>query len=349
MEYTPQQLAAIREEYAKGSTDAQFENFMRECATRKMIPGKHLYFRLQNNREKDETGAYVVVKKPLHLTSIDFFRLTADRTNRYEGQSEPIYIYLDVNNRPVVKSDVPLPSADNPELPAIPYAVKLSVFRTGFKQPLTVTARFDAYAQKKYDGGLNQMWTMRGPEQLLKCCEALALRQAFPEELGGLHIREEIREDESGPVAIVNTSNGPTPPSLFIVPVMDHKPAEGVVAPRPGEVASKAADIAPTESLESRQPENLDAEPPIETPSIRVPATAEERKKVYAEIKKIDGVSNDLFRSYIERAYNVRTTTDLTNEDWARILRLVKMASDTGGKKSVEEFLKPAPSLEVPA
>ena len=325
MEYTPQQLAAIREEYAKGSTDAQFENFMRECATRKMIPGKHLYFRLQNNREKDETDAYVVVKKPLHLTSIDFFRLTADRTNRYEGQSEPIYIYLDVNNRPVVKSDVPLPSADNPELPAIPYAVKLSVFRTGFKQPLTVTARFDAYAQKKYDGGLNQMWTMRGPEQLLKCCEALALRQAFPEEVGGLHIREEIREDESGPVAIVNTSNGPTPPSLFIVPVMDHKPAEGVVAPRPGEVASKAADIAPTESLESRQPENLD------------------------EIKKIDGVSNDLFRSYIERAYNVRTTTDLTNEDWARILRLVKMASDTGGKKSVEEFLKPAPSLEMPA
>jgi hypothetical protein len=187
-------------------------------------------------------------------------------------------------------------------------------------------------------------------------------------------LSEEIREEEPTEQRVQQGVINPLPvqtPAPTVVPVMDHKPAEGVVALRPNEVAHSPVlvadsnpDVAHTDRPESRQlsfPENQDAEPPAEMPSVavpaldpdiaefdaaiakplvpKVPATVAERNAVWAEIKKIDGVTNPLFKAYIERAFGVKTTTGLTLPDWNGILRVLTLAAAIN-KEAVEKFLK---------
>src|SRR5581483_8318607 len=111
VEYTEDQLAAIRSEYAKGATDEQFTNFMRECAERRLQPGKHVYFQLRKAREYDpDTRSYVYTKRAAHQTSIDAFRLIAQRSGAYQGQEPFVYIYLDDDGMPTKRSTIPLPA-----------------------------------------------------------------------------------------------------------------------------------------------------------------------------------------------------------------------------------------------
>jgi hypothetical protein len=53
---------------------------------------------------------------------------------------------------------------------------------------------------KRGDDTPNEMWETRPRGQLEKCAEAAALRAAFPEEVGGDYIPEEVRHDRGGPV-----------------------------------------------------------------------------------------------------------------------------------------------------
>src|SRR5437660_3273369 len=199
LNYTAAQLAAIRAEYAKGANDAQFENFMRECVTRNLIPGKHVYFQLRKGREWDsKSKSYIYLEKPIHITSIDALRLIAQRTGEYQGQGPITWLYLYEDKDGFISNDIPLPQEGSTSIPRRPWAARATVFRKGFAQPIQVVARFDAYSQTYKDDGqqkLTLMWEARGPEQLAKCAEALALRQAFPEELGQLYLLEELREE----------------------------------------------------------------------------------------------------------------------------------------------------------
>jgi hypothetical protein len=45
------------------------------------------------------------------------------------------------------------------------------------------------------------MWNQHGPLMLGKCAEMLALRKAFPMELSGIYLPEEMDSASSGPVA----------------------------------------------------------------------------------------------------------------------------------------------------
>lgn len=240
LQFTEEELKAIRKEYAAGATDEQFSNFIRECRTRNLIPGRHVYFQTRTAKEYDkQAGAYVYVTRAISLTSIDAFRLIAQRTGQYKGQQPPVFIYLDNDGGPTVESKVPLPASGSTEAPRQPWAVRVGIYREGFLEPLTVTARFTAYAvtyeDKQGRTKLNSMWSKRGPEQLAKCAEALALRQAFPEDLGGLYIAEEIKDEveeapETPAVPTVAVAPAPAPTA---VPAVNHAPAEGTDAPRP--------------------------------------------------------------------------------------------------------------------
>lgn len=236
--FTQQELDAFRSEYAKGATDAQFDLFISECEARDLRPGSHLVFQLRSAREKDpDTGANIYVKKPFWITTIAALRLIAQRTGQYAGQAPEEYIYLDDGGNPSISSEIPLPSKVK-GVPEEPWVVKSRVFRKGFEQPMVGIARFEAYAGivTPKDGSapyLNETWRKRGPEQLAKCAEALALRKAFPEELGKLYLAEEIRsEEEEQPTAVTPASVVPLPPSA---PPVNQVPAQPTEAPRPGE------------------------------------------------------------------------------------------------------------------
>lgn len=237
LDFTTEELAAIREEYAKGATDAQFLNFITECRERGLRPGAHVVLQVRNSMEWDPVlKAKVAIKKAIKITTIDAFRLISDRTGLYEGIGETEFYYLDESNAPTVMSKIPLPDPRNPQLTREPWAACVPVYRKGFREPVRVMARFDAYAvttRRNDEIVLSDQWSRRGPEMLSKCCEALSRRLAFPEELGSIYLSEEFAREDAEKTPEVPVVAAPVP-RVAVVPRVDHTPAVATNAARPG-------------------------------------------------------------------------------------------------------------------
>jgi phage recombination protein Bet len=126
--------------------------------------------------------------------SIDGFRLVAQRSGQYAGQT-PMEWTADG------KTWVDVWLADQP-----PAAARVGVRRHGFDEPLYAVARWKSYAvmvpkwenRQKVGEELSPMWERMPDLMLGKVAEALALRRAFPMELSGLYTEEEIDFEISG-------------------------------------------------------------------------------------------------------------------------------------------------------
>jgi phage recombination protein Bet len=110
--------------------------------------------------------------------SIDGYRLIADRTGRYAPGREPSYEY----------------DAEGRLLSATAYVKK---FAGGVWHEIAATAFYDEYVQRTSGGNPTQMWKKMPHLMLAKCAEALALRRAFPGELGGVYTAEEMAQAQN--------------------------------------------------------------------------------------------------------------------------------------------------------
>lgn len=241
MKFTEEELIAFRTEYAKGATDSQFSAFISECEARLLRPGVHLVFQIRRAKEYDSTtGAHIWISKGYWITTIAALRLIAQRTGEYLGQGVEEYVYLDSEGNPTIKSDIPLPDPSNRSLPREPWVARAKVYRKGFTEPMIGTARFEAYAATRTVDNklvLTDMWAKRGSEQLFKCSEALALRRSFPEEMSGLMLAEEIRDEEKPSLEPQVGTVTAALPEVPTVPKVDQTPAIPTNNPRPGETA----------------------------------------------------------------------------------------------------------------
>ena len=118
-------------------------------------------------------------------TSIDGYRLIADRTEKYAGNDEPIfdeglnlYQHLTSGRK-------------------FPTTATITVWKLcgGQRCPFSASAAWLQYAQF-FNGKLGENWEKMPHLMLAKCAEALALRKAFPAELSGMYTREEMPDDE---------------------------------------------------------------------------------------------------------------------------------------------------------
>lgn len=123
---------------------------------------------------------------------IDGLRATAERSTLYAGSDDAVF----VDEEP-----------KNVEDRVRPRIATVTVYKinkiTGERMPITASARWSEYAQKakKKDGSeyFTGMWSTMPYNQLAKCAEALALRKAFPNDLGGVYAAEEM--DQAQPLA----------------------------------------------------------------------------------------------------------------------------------------------------
>lgn len=183
-------LNVIKQLIAPNCSDAELSLFQKVCMRTQLDPFTN-QIRAMKRKSKGKNGEWE--EKLSIMTGIDGFRVIALRTGEYMGQDGPEWCGPDGVWREVW--------LENFE----PSAARVSVHRKGFDKPVTVVARWGAYAQYNGDGELTKMWLKMGDFMLGKCAEALALRKAFPQEISGLYTEDEISDAD---IIVYNKDDG---------------------------------------------------------------------------------------------------------------------------------------------
>lgn len=167
--YSREQVELIKRTVAKGATDDELALFLYTAKRLRADPLAHQIHFVKRGGKEGPVAAF--------QTSIDWYRLTADRTGKYSGNDDPVY-----------------------DDESSPKKATVTVYKNvdGVRCPFTATARWDQYYPGE-KGGF--MWNKMPHLMLGKCAEALALRKAFPAELSEVYIAEELEQGEAPPSA----------------------------------------------------------------------------------------------------------------------------------------------------
>lgn len=71
------------------------------------------------------------------------------------------------------------------------------VYVKGYEHPVEISVAYSEYVGLKSDGKVNSQWSKRPATMIRKVALVQALREAFPEDLGGMYAAEEAGVDES--------------------------------------------------------------------------------------------------------------------------------------------------------
>jgi phage recombination protein Bet len=180
--YSPDQIELLKRTVCKGATDDEFALFGQLCRRTGLDPFSRQIHAVKRRQRDEETGQWV--NAMTFMVGIDGFRLVAERTGRYEGQTPPMWCGEDG-----VWKDVWTPQS-------APFAARVGVYRTGAREATFGVAHYSEYCQVRNDGTPIKMWGKMACQMLAKCAEAQALRKAFPQELSGCYEPEEMKHRE---------------------------------------------------------------------------------------------------------------------------------------------------------
>lgn len=180
--WSAEQSAVLRQSgIGDDVTAAELAGFLHLCQRTGLDPFSRQIYLI--GRKDRKAGRVVFTPQ----TGIDGYRVIAQRVT---GQTGGTYGYEDTlwcdaagRWRDVWLDDAP------------PAAAKVTVIRNGAR--FSAVARFSEYAQTFPDGNLIGLWAKMPAGQIAKCCEALALRKAFPHDLAGVYTAEEMAQADN--------------------------------------------------------------------------------------------------------------------------------------------------------
>lgn len=249
--WTAQTAQLVRDTFARGTTEQEFQVFMATCQRLDLDPfAKQIYaVKRWDKKAKREVMSLQV--------SIDGFRVIAERSGQYRGQTAPQWCGDDGVWRDVWLAKEP------------PAAARVGVWREGFKEPLYRVARWESYVQTDRENNVTRFWATMGDVMLAKCAESLALRAAFPHVLSGLYTTDEMAQaDNSEPV---QAELEPTPAPAKALPAKTSPRVDELI----GRIrdAMEAGDVGAFEAARA------------EATKIKATLNAEERRALGDQIK----------------------------------------------------------------
>lgn len=195
--YSNEEMDLLKTTLCKGCNNEQFKLFLKVCAYTGLNPFlKQIYPVVRDAWDKDSRQK---IPTMTIQTSIDGYRLIADRTGKYCPGREATYTY----------------NSQNELVSATAYIKKRTP--DGTWHEISATAFYDEYVQQFEDKETKKMkptkfWENMPHNQLAKCAESLALRKAFPADLSGIYTKEEmtngLTEAEVIPIERVNQDTG---------------------------------------------------------------------------------------------------------------------------------------------
>lgn len=175
----PEFQALVRDTYCKGATELEFRLFIEQARTLNLNPvaGQICLIKIWDNKLGREVATPVV--------RIDGFRAVAHRTGQFAGRKGPEWCGTDG-----VWKDVWLEKGP-------PAAARVGVLRKDCKDPIWGTALYKSFCRTKKDGQPMALWATMPELLLAKCAEAQALRAAFPLDLGGVYVDDEMEQAQN--------------------------------------------------------------------------------------------------------------------------------------------------------
>lgn len=166
IEFSPEQVALIKSQVAPNASDNELCLFLYQAQRSGLDPLTRQIYCIHR-------GGKMTIQ-----TSIDGFRVIAERSGDYGGQDEPIFTEQD--GRVI--------------------SCKITVYR--FRGDVRYAAAVGVAFMSEYNAG-GPMWQKMPHTMLAKCAEALALRKAYPQDLSGLYTSDEMQQADYQPAEVV--------------------------------------------------------------------------------------------------------------------------------------------------
>lgn len=175
--FNEDQVKLIKSQIAPKATDSELQLFLYQAERTGLDPLTRQIYAIHRACKENVNGAWVWVNKMSIQTSIDGFRVIAERSGDYAGQDEPIF------------------TEEGAKL--ISCKVAVYRFRGDVRYPAAVgVAYWSEYVQTDKENNPSGLWKKMPHTMLAKVAEALALRKAYPQDLSGLYTGDEMAQAE---------------------------------------------------------------------------------------------------------------------------------------------------------